>query len=134
MARIDHIGIAVRDINQAARLYVEGLGLALTDIETLPQQGVAVGFIPLGDSELELLEPLSDDTAVGRFLERRGEGLHHICIEVEDIQAAMAQLRELGARLLSQEPQKGARGHLVAFVHPRSANGVLLELSQRPPS
>ena len=134
MAGIDHIGIAVRSIKQAARLYVEGLGLVLTGTETLPQQGVAVGFIPVGDSELELIEPLSDDTAVARFLAKRGEGLHHICIEVEDIQAAMAQLRQRGARLLSQEPQKGARGRLVAFVHPRSANGVLLELSQRPPS
>lgn len=132
MRRIDHIGIAVKDIVEAARLYAEGLGLPCTHVETVEAQGVKVGFIPVGDSEIELLEPLSGESPVGRFLEKRGEGIHHICIQVEDIGAAMARLKARGARLLSDTPQPGAGGALVAFVHPASANGVLLELAQKP--
>jgi len=131
MSKIDHVGIAVKSIAEAARLYVAGLGLELERIETVSEQGVKVGFLPLGESEIELLEPLSAESAVAQFLEKRGEGLHHLCIEVPDIRAAMARLREQGARLLSEEPSQGAGGSLVAFVHPRSANGVLLELSQK---
>lgn len=131
MSRIDHIGIAVRCIEEAARLYAQGLGLALERVEEVPEQGVRVGFLPVGESEIELLEPLGSQSTVAQFLEKRGEGLHHLCIEVSDIRAAMARLREGGARLLSEEPAPGAGGSLVAFVHPRSANGVLLELCQR---
>ncbi len=132
MARIDHIGIAVRDIAQAARLYLDGLGLELDHTEIVDQQGVRVGFLPVGESEIELLEPLDPQSPVGRFLEKRGEGIHHICVQVDDIVAAMARLRAQGARLLSEGPLPGAGGCLVAFVHPQSANGVLLELCQRP--
>jgi methylmalonyl-CoA epimerase len=131
MSKIDHVGIAVKSIAEAARLYVAGLGLELERIETVSEQGVKVGFLPLGESEIELLEPLSAESTVAQFLEKRGEGLHHLCIEVPDIRAAMAHLREQGARLLSEEPSSGAGGSLVAFIHPRSANGVLLELSQK---
>ena len=129
--RIDHIGIAVRSIEDAARPYAEGLGLPCTHIETVEAQGVRVGFIPVGESEIELLEPLGAESPVGRFLERRGEGIHHICIEVEDIGAAMEQLEAQGLRLLSDAPQPGAGGALVAFVHPASTNGVLLEIAQK---
>ncbi|MBM3188150.1 MAG: methylmalonyl-CoA epimerase [Chloroflexi bacterium] len=132
MTQIDHIGIAVKSIEEAARLYTEGLALSLEKTETVEAQGVRVGFLPLGESEIELLEPLSDDGPVAKFLQSRGEGIHHICIRVSDIRAAMAALRQAGARLLSEEPQPGAGGCLVVFVHPRSANGVLLELSQAP--
>jgi len=131
MSKIDHVGIAVKNIEEAARLYVQGLGLELERVETVSEQGVKVGFFPLGESEIELLEPLSEASTVAQFLEKRGEGLHHICIQVPDIRAAMARLRGQGARLLSEEPSPGAGGSLVAFVHPRSANGVLLELCQR---
>ena len=131
MSKIDHVGIAVKSIAEAARLYVASLGLELERIETVSEQGVKVGFLPLGESEIELLEPLSAESTVAQFLEKRGEGLHHLCIEVPDIRAAMARLREQGARLLSEEPSLGAGGSLVAFIHPRSANGVLLELSQK---
>jgi len=130
MSRIDHIGIAVKSIEEAARLYVQGLGLELARVETVSEQGVKVAFLPLGESEIELLEPLDATSTVAQFLEKRGEGLHHICVQVPDIRAAMARLREQGARLLSEEPSQGAGGSLVAFVHPRSANGVLLELCQ----
>jgi len=130
MSRIDHIGIAVKSIEEAARLYVQGLGLELARVETVSEQGVKVGFLPLGESEIELLEPLEATSTVAQFLEKRGEGLHHICVQVPDIRAAMARLREQGARLLSEELSQGAGGSLVAFVHPRSANGVLLELCQ----
>lgn len=132
MAKIDHIGVAVRDIAQASQLYVRGLSLALDRVETVEQQGVRVGFLPVGESEIEFLEPLDAQGAVGRFLEKRGEGIHHICVQVDDIAAAMAQLRAQGARLLSEAPMSGAGGTLVAFVHPQSANGVLLELCQKP--
>ena len=131
MARIDHIGIAVKSIGAAARLYTEGLGLTLERVETVVEQRARVGFLPVGDSELELLEAVGDEGPVGRFLEKRGEGIHHICLQVDDIVAAMARLREAGARLVTQEPTVGSGGALVAFVHPRSANGVLLELIQK---
>ncbi|MBN1401092.1 MAG: methylmalonyl-CoA epimerase [Anaerolineae bacterium] len=129
MTRIDHIGIAVQDLEQAARVY-EVLGLSVSHTETVEEQGVKIGFLRIGDSELELLEPTSESSPVGRFLAARGEGIHHLCIEVEDIVETMRQLREAGARLVSEEPQRGAGGALVAFVHPRSAHGVLLELTQ----
>jgi len=131
MTRIDHVGIAVKSIEEAARVYAEGLGLPCTSIETVEAQGVRVGFIPIGESEIELLEPLSAESPVARFLERRGEGIHHICIAVDDIGAAMEQLKAQGLRLLSDTPQTGAGGALVAFVHPASANGVLLEITQK---
>jgi len=133
MTRIDHVGIAVRSIAEAARLYAGGLGLPCTRTETVEAQGVTVGFIPVGGSEIELLEPLGPDSPVARFLERHGEGIHHLCLEVDDIEVAMAQLKAQGLRLLSDAPQAGAGGTLVAFVHPASANGVLLEIAQKPP-
>ena len=129
--KIDHIGIAVQDIESAAALYTQGLGLKLERTETVSEQGVRVGFIPVGESEVELLEPVDANGTVSRFLANHGEGIHHLCIEVEDIAATMAQLREQGARLLSKEPTRGAGNSLVAFVHPKSANGVLLELVQK---
>jgi methylmalonyl-CoA epimerase len=130
--KIDHIGIAVKNIEEAARVYTEGLGIALARIEAVPQQGVKVGFLPVGDTELELLEPLSAECSVAQCIEKRGEGVHHICIEVDDIAAAMARLRAQGARLLSEQPTQGAGGAWIAFVHPRSASGVLIELLQKP--
>ncbi len=132
MTKINHIGIAVKSIEEAARLYVAALGLELERVESVGGQGVKVGFLPVGESELELLEPLGPESSVAQFLEKRGEGIHHLCIEVEDIEATMARYREQGAQLLSAAPQVGAGGYLVAFVHPRSTHGVLLELCQKP--
>lgn len=132
MTKLDHIGIAVEDIEDAAKLYVAGLGLEMDHVETVQAQGVKVGFLPLGDTEIEFLEPLNENSPIARSLEKRGPGLHHICIEVPDIRKAMAGLATEGARLLSDEPTEGAGGCLVCFVHPKSASGVLLELCQKP--
>ena len=126
---LDHIGIAVESIAEGRRLY-EALGLAVEGEEEVSAQGVRVAFLPMGDGRLELLEPMTPDSPIARHLEKRGPGLHHICLRVEDIRRSMADLRERGFELLSEEPQPGAHGCLVAFVHPRSTGGVLLELSQ----
>lgn len=126
---LDHIGIAVESIAEGRRLY-EALGLAVEGEEDVPGQGVRVAFLPVGAGRLELLEPTSPDSPIAHHLQKRGPGLHHICLRVVDIRRAMADLRERGYELLSEEPQSGAHGCLVAFVHPRSTGGVLLELSQ----
>ena len=126
---LDHVGIAVETIREARRLY-EGLGLSVEGIEEVIEQGVKVAFLPVGETRLELLEPIDAESPVARHLERRGAGLHHICIRVEDIRGAMQSLAADGHRLLSDEPQTGADGCLVCFVHPETAGGVLLELSQ----
>ena len=130
---LDHVGIAVEAIRDARRLY-EALGLDVEGIEEVIEQGVKVAFLPIGDTRIELLEPTDAESPIARHLERRGAGLHHICIRVEDIRAAMRRLVAGGYRLLSAEPQRGAEGCLVCFVHPRTAGGVLLELSQRDES
>jgi methylmalonyl-CoA/ethylmalonyl-CoA epimerase len=128
---IDHLGIAVRSIAEARRLY-ESLGLAVAHEETVEHEGVRTAMIPAGEGRIELLEPLSGDSPVGRFLAKRGEGLHHVALQVEDIRAALAALRLQGARLISEEIQVGAGGHLYFFVHPSSAGGVLVEIVQEP--
>ena len=127
---LDHVGIAVESIRAAREVY-EAVGLRLEGIEEVIEQGVKVGFLPVGDTRLELLEPTAPESPVARHLERRGPGLHHICVGVDDIRAAMADLTERGYQLLSAEPQQGADGCLVCFVHPKSASGVLIELSQK---
>ena len=129
--KIDHIGIAVTSVDKGAAFY-RALGLELEGEEVVAEQGVRVGFLPIGDTRLELLEPIGLDSPIARHIERRGPGLHHICVEVEDIRAKMAELSGQGFRLLSEEPQAGAHGCLVCFVHPKSTGGVLLELSQPP--
>jgi methylmalonyl-CoA epimerase len=126
---LDHVGIAVRSIAESVSFY-EALGLELTGTEDVPEQGVKVGFLPLGETRLELLEPLGNEGPVARHLDRRGPGLHHVCVRVGDIRAAMARLAAADYRLLSEEPQLGAHGCLVCFVHPKDAEGVLVELSQ----
>ena len=128
-SHLDHIGIAVRSIAEALRFW-EAAGLRLEGAEEVAAQAVRVGFLPLGDTRLELLEPTGPESPIARHLERRGPGLHHICVSVPDIRAAMAQLAAAGFELLSAEPQPGAHGCLVCFVHPKSAGGVLVELSQ----
>ena len=130
MIVLDHIGIAVRSIEERLPLYC-GLGLAVSAREEVPAQKVRVAFLPLAGGRLELLEPTGPESPIAGFLARRGEGLHHICLAVADIRAAMAELKRQGVALLSDEPQPGADGSLICFVHPKSAGGVLLELSQR---
>jgi methylmalonyl-CoA epimerase len=108
------------------------LGLEPAGREEVPDQGVTVALLPVGDSRIELLEPVGQDTPVGRFIEKRGEGLHHICYEVDDLEAKLQEVRSLGLRVLDGYPRRGAEGKLVAFLHPSSANGVLVELVQKP--
>lgn len=130
VTRISHIGIAVRSIASAAPFYCLGLGLEQGRIEELPDQRTRVALLPVGDCRLELLEAMSDESPVARFVAKRGEGMHHICLEVGDIREELRRLRAAGAQLIDEEPRIGAEGCLVAFVHPSSASGVLVELSQ----
>jgi methylmalonyl-CoA epimerase len=129
--RIDHLGIAVESIAQARGFY-EALGLRVTHEETVGHEGVRVAMLPLGESRVELLEPLGPETTVGRFLSKRGAGLHHVALHVDDIAAAWAQLQASGFAIVSPAIQTGAGGHLYFFVHPRSTGGVLLEICQDP--
>jgi len=129
--RVDHIGIAVRSIDGALGVY-RALGLDVVERETVPGQGVTTAFLPVGESRLELLEPTSPDTAVGRFLARRGPGLHHVCLSVPNIERALGELARKGFRLVDRAPVAGAGGRRVAFLHPEAADGVLLELSEDP--
>jgi len=126
---IEHVGVAVRSIAEARPLY-EALGLAVEAIEEVPQEGVRVALIPCGESRIELLEPTSPDSPVARFLERRGPGLHHLCLATDDVRGAGRRLRAAGVELVRAEPTRGAAGCWVQFVHPRSAGGVLLEISE----
>ncbi len=128
--RIDHIAIVVEDIEQALDVFRDALGLELSHTQIIPEQGVKVACLPIGESEIELLEPLSPDSGVGRFLAQRGGGMHHICLEVEDIDAALAELKGKGVRLINRRAVAGAHGR-VAFLHPKSTHDVLIELLER---
>lgn len=125
--QIDHLGIAVRSLDQALKFYRDQLGLDVSMRETVEHEKVRVAMLPLGEPRIELLEPATADSVIGKFLEKRGEGLHHVAIRVPDLSAAVERLRASGARLLN-EPRAGAGGHLYVFVHPSSTGGVLLEL------
>lgn len=128
--KINHLGIATKGITEALKFWEDALGLENVHTETVEDQKVRVAMLPLGESRIELLEPTSEDSPISKFLEKRGGGIHHIAVEVEDIEAALAKLKREGARLIDESPRIGAEGCLVAFVHPSSANGVLLELVQ----
>lgn len=130
--KLDHIAIAVRSLEEALPFYTDVLGLPCTGRETIPEQGVHLAMLPLDEGRLELLEPLSEESPVGRFLARRGEGLHHICFQVEDIQQTLVRLRTRGLRLIDEEPRCGAEGRRIAFLHPASAHGVLIEFVEVP--
>ena len=126
--KINHLGIATKGIEEALKFWENALGLENVHTETVEDQKVRVAMLPLGESRIELLEPTSEDSPISKFLEKRGGGIHHIAVEVDDIEAALAKLKSEGARLIDEKPRVGAEGCLVAFVHPSSANGVLLEL------
>ena len=128
--RIDHVAIIVRDIEQALSFYRDTLGIDPSEIKEVPSEQVRIAFLPMGGpggSEIELIEPTTADSSLAKFLEKRGEGLHHICLEVESIDAALTEMREKGAPVLDQEPRIAAEGRAI-FVHPKGTNGVLLEL------
>ena len=129
--KIDHIGIATTGIDGAARFWREVLGLNAGEAEEVADQKVRVAMLPLGESRIELLEATSADSPISKFLERRGPGIHHIAVQVADIRAELARFKAGGTRLIDEEPRTGAGGCLVAFVHPSSTGGVLLELVER---
>jgi methylmalonyl-CoA/ethylmalonyl-CoA epimerase len=128
--KIDHLGIATRSIEETLQFWTDSLGLVNVHAETVEDQKVRIAMLPIGDSRIELLEPTSDDSPISKFLEKRGGGIHHIALEVDDIRTKLRQLKEAGARLIDEEPRVGAEGCLIAFVHPSSSSGVLLELVQ----
>lgn len=125
---IHHIAIVVHDLEAALKFYRDTLGLEMTERREIPEEGVEIAFLPTGEGEIELIRPLDEESGVARFLEKHGEGLHHICLAVEDVRAAMERLQTAGAQVLSNGPRVGVHGTRYVFVHPRSAHGVLLEL------
>jgi methylmalonyl-CoA/ethylmalonyl-CoA epimerase len=127
-ARIDHIGVAVADLDAALALHEQVYAMPLVHRETVTEQGVEAVLLDVGENHVELLRPLSEDTPVGRFLAKRGPGLHHVAYQVADIDAALARLRERGVRLIDESPRIGIRGSRVAFLHPSASGGVLTEL------
>ena len=129
--RVDHVGIAVKDLAASVKWYEETLGLHSKGTEVVQEQQVTVAFLPCGDSELELLESTSPAGPIARFIEKNGEGIQHIAIRVDDIDAALAELKEKGVRLIDQTPWYGAGGARIAFLHPKATHGVLLELCER---
>jgi methylmalonyl-CoA/ethylmalonyl-CoA epimerase len=128
--KIDHIGIATERLEDGLAVWRDALGLAVAEIEEVAEQRVRVAMLPIGETRVELLEPTTPDSAVGKFLAKRGPGIHHIAVKVEDINASLAELKSKGARLIDETPRIGVGGCLVAFVHPTSTHGVLLELVQ----
>jgi len=132
--KIDHLGIAVESLDQSLHFYRDALGLHCEEFETVEDQKVRVAMLPIGESRVELLEATSEDSPIAKFLKKRGPGIHHICVEVSDIRDKLASLKSQGVRLIDEQPRPGAGGHLVAFVHPSSTHGVLIELTQRIPN
>lgn len=128
--KIDHIAIVVENLETALGVYRDALGMTVSDIREMPEQDVKMAFLPTGDSEIELLEPINPESGIARYLAKRGEGLHHICLEVDDIAATLADLKAKGAQLIDETPKQGAYGK-IAFIHPKGAHGVLVELVER---
>ena len=130
LSTIDHVGVAVEDIDAALALYRDSLEMPLVHRETVTDQGVEAALLDVGDSHIELLQPLGPDTAVGKFLARRGAGLHHVAYRVDDIEETLSALSKAGMRLIDEQPRTGIRGSRVAFVHPASTGSVLTEIVQ----
>lgn len=129
--KINHLGIATKGIDEALKFWEDALGLKNVHTEIVEDQKVRVAMLPIGETNIELLEPISEDSPISKFLEKRGGGIHHIAIEVENIEAGLAKLKAGGARLIDETPRIGAENCLVAFVHPAATGGVLLELTQK---
>jgi len=128
--KIDHIAIVVENLDAALAVYRDALGMTVTAIKEMPEQDVKMAFLPAGEGEIELLEPIHADSGIGKYLAKRGEGLHHLCLEVDDIEATLADLKAKGAQLIDETQKQGAYGK-IAFIHPKGAHGVLVELVQR---
>lgn len=130
LTKINHIGIAVKSLDDSLRFYRENLGMVFAGIEEVAEQKVRVAMLQIGESKIELLEPTADDSPVAKFIEKNGPGIHHIAYEVEDIEVAIAKLMSDGARMIDERPRVGAHDTRIAFIHPKSSNGVLTELCQ----
>jgi len=130
VTRLDHIGIAVKSIAEALKVY-EAMGLKSVGVEEVAEQKVRVAFLPIGETEIELLESTAPDGPVAKYIEKNGEGIQHLALRVDNLEAALAELKAQGVRLIDEKPRYGAGGAKIAFVHPRSTGGVLLELSER---
>ena len=129
--KIDHLGIAVKSINEGKKFWGDLLGLWLESSEAMAEEKLITTFFPIGESEIELLETTDPEGPIGRYLKKRGEGIHHIALRVENIEEALKELKEKGIRLVDEKPRKGAGGAKIAFLHPKSTNGVLVELCER---
>jgi methylmalonyl-CoA/ethylmalonyl-CoA epimerase len=129
--KLDHIGVAVKSIEEALKLYEGVLGLKLEEVETVEEQNVKVAFLPVGDTEIELLESTSPDGPIAKYIERKGEGMQHLAFKVESIEDALKTLKAKGVRLIDETPRMGAGGAKIAFVHPKETFGVMIELSER---
>ena len=126
--KVDHIAIIVEDIDEALIFWRDALGLELHHVEAVPDQESVIAFLPVGEGDIELVKPTTEDSGVARYLKKRGPGIHHICLEVDDIQATLARLRSRDVRLINETPVIGAGGKKIAFIHPESTHGVLVEL------
>lgn len=129
--KVDHIGIAVKDLDETLKFYTEALGLEVQGTETVEEQKVKVAFLPVGDTEVELLESTSPDGPIARYIDKKGEGVQHVAFRVENIEEAIAHMKEKGFRMIDEKPRYGAGGAKIAFMHPKSSHGVLVELSER---
>jgi methylmalonyl-CoA epimerase len=128
VGRVEHIGVAVNNVEEVARFYAEALGVEVSEPEYFASEGVKIVFLPTNSGLIELLEPVSETSAIKKFLDNKGEGMHHVCFEVEDIEEVMSRVAAFGAQLIDQTPRIGRGGKRVAFIHPKSAHGVLVEL------
>ncbi|MFA4949158.1 MAG: methylmalonyl-CoA epimerase [Candidatus Krumholzibacteriia bacterium] len=131
LGAVNHIGIAVKNLEEAKKVFSDALGLSCIDEKALPERGVKVAFLSTGNTTIELLEGIGPESTVSKFVEQRGPGIHHLCFEVEGIERVMKELAESGVRLIDETPRPGAEGKLVAFVHPKSTLGVLVELIEK---
>lgn len=132
LKRLDHVAVLVPDLEEALAFWQDQLGLSLDHVETVSSMAVKIAFLPLGESEIELVQPTSEDSGLAKFLEKRGPGLHHICIEVDDIAAKLAELLSMDVRMIDEEPVIMDDGRQLAFIHPKSTGGVLIELYELP--
>ena len=131
VSKIDHIGIAVKNLEESLHFYQETLGLDLTGTEVVEEQGVRVAFLPVGDTEIELLESTDPEGPIARYIEKRGQGVQHLAVRVENIEEAIREMKEKGIRMIDEVPRYGAGGAKIAFCHPKSTGGVLIELTER---
>lgn len=131
VTKIDHIGIAVKNLDETLKFYEDVLGIICTNKEEVDEQKVRVAFLPIGDTEIELLESTSDDGPIAKFIEKKGEGIQHIAYQVDDIEKAIEELKQKDIRLIDEKPRYGAGGARIAFLHPKSTSGVLIELCER---